>query len=168
MLSEREAISVRFYFLFLTSVSFLLMASPAWAGKLLSWRFVNSENKLYFNTESPVQPKALLINNPSRIIIDLPGTQLGRSPINQPISREIRSIRIGQFDENTTRLVIEFAPGYTVDPTKVKVKGETSTSWTVTLPNTQPGGDSNNSELPHLPDLSKTLLKAPLVIPIYN
>ena len=148
MLSEREAISVRFYFLFLTSVSFFLLASPAWAGKLLSWRFVNNENKLFFNTESPVQPKALLINNPSRIIIDLPNTQLGRSPINQPISREIRSIRIGQFDENTTRLVIEFAPGYTVDPTKVKVKGETSTSWTVTLPNTQPGGDSNNSEPP--------------------
>ena len=144
---------MRFYFLFLTSVSFFLLASPAWAGKLLSWRFDTSENRLYFNTEEPVQPKALLISNPSRIIIDLPGTQLDRSPVNQPISREIRSIRVGQFDASTTRLVIEFAPGYTVDPRQVKVKGLTSMRWTVTLPNLQTGSSGDNSYSPPAPSV---------------
>jgi len=137
---------VRFYFLFLASVvSFLFLATPAWAGKLLSWSFDSNENRLLFNTNDRVQPKAVLINDPTRIIIDLPGIQLGQPPVNRSIGREIKSVRVGQFDDNTTRLVIEFAPGYTVDPTQVKVKGITATQWTVTLPQFQQVDPTNST-----------------------
>lgn len=137
---------MRFYFLFLASVvSFLFLATPAWAGKLLSWSFDSNENRLLFNTNDRVQPKAVLINDPTRIIIDLPGIQLGQPPVNRSIGREIKSVRVGQFDDNTTRLVIEFAPGYTVDPTQVKVKGITATQWTVTLPQFQQVDPTNST-----------------------
>ena len=149
------------WLLLLTSCSFLLFATPAWAGKLLSWRFDANENRLIFSTDDRVQPKAILISDPTRIIIDLPGIQLDRPPVNQSVGREIKSIRVGQFDSDTTRLVIEFAPGYTVDPSQVKVKGATPTQWSVTLPQPQPIDPRNNTPLP--PPSSSSPQKPPSV-----
>ena len=79
-----------------------------------------------------------MITNPTRIVIDLPGIKLGQPNINRPIGNIVRSVRIGQFDAETTRLVIELAPGYTVDPQQVKIRGISPTQWTVELPEPQP------------------------------
>ena len=58
----------------------------------------------------------------------------------------IKSVRVGQFNSQTTRLVIELAPGYTVDPAQVKVRGLSPTQWTVELP--EPQRISNSSPRP--------------------
>ena len=79
-----------------------------------------------------------MITNPTRIVIDLPGIKLGQPNINRPIGNIVRSVRIGQFDAETTRLVIELAPGYTFDPQQVKIRGISPTQWTVELPEPQP------------------------------
>ncbi len=128
---------MRFHWLLLTILSTLLFALPAQAGRLLFWRYENNQNRLIFTTDSRVQPRAQLIPNPTRIVLDLPGITLNRSTVDQTIGGTIRSVRVGQFDAQTTRLVIELAPGYTVDPTKVKVRGLSPTQWTVELPNPQ-------------------------------
>ena len=117
--------------------AWLCFTAPAQAGKLLFWRFDAAQNRLNFNTDSRVQPTAQLIPNPTRIVIDLPGTTLGRPTVNQPIGGAIVSLRVAQFDPFTTRLVIEMAPGYTVDPQQVKVRGITPSQWTVELPTPQ-------------------------------
>ncbi|BFM40027.1 N-acetylmuramoyl-L-alanine amidase [Synechocystis sp. LKSZ1] len=124
----------RFHGFVLAFISLLCLAAPAEAGKLLYWRFEASQNRLTFNTETGVQPTAQLIPNPTRIVIDLPGTTLGRPTVNQPIGGTVSNVRVAQFDPFTTRLVIELAPGYTVDPQQVKVRGITPTQWTVDLP----------------------------------
>ncbi|MHC5722250.1 MAG: AMIN domain-containing protein, partial [Nostoc sp.] len=46
----------------------------------------------------------------------------------------IRSIRVGQFDTDTTRIVIELTPSYTLDPKRVQFVGTTGDRWTVQLP----------------------------------
>ncbi len=122
----------------LTLVALLLYASPAHAGKLLSWRFESNNNRLIFNTDDRVQPTAQLVPNPTRVVIDLPGITLGRPSVNQAVGGTVSSVRVAQFDAFTTRLVIEIAPGYTVDPQKVKVRGISPTQWTVDLPQPQP------------------------------
>ncbi|MDJ0845441.1 MAG: N-acetylmuramoyl-L-alanine amidase [Crocosphaera sp.] len=129
---------MRFHWLLLTILSTLLFALPAQAGRLLFWRYENNQNRLIFTTDSRVQPRAQLIPNPTRIVLDLPGITLGRSTVDQNIGGNIRSVRVGQFNAQTTRLVIELAPGYTVDPTQVKVRGLSPTQWTVELPDPQP------------------------------
>ncbi|MDJ0557558.1 MAG: N-acetylmuramoyl-L-alanine amidase, partial [Microcystis sp. M53599_WE4] len=91
-----------------------------------------------FTTDNRVQPRAQMITNPTRIVIDLPGIKLGQPNINRPIGNIVRSVRIGQFDAETTRLVIELAPGYTFDPQQVKIRGISPTQWTVELPEPQP------------------------------
>lgn len=126
----------------------LFWAAPALAGRLLSWRFDPAQNRLTFYTETRVQPTAQLIPNPTRIVVDLPGTTLGRPTVNQPIGGLVSGLRVAQFDPFTTRLVIEIAPGYTVDPQQVKVRGITPTQWTVELPTPQRASEAPASPSP--------------------
>ncbi|BAZ79358.1 N-acetylmuramoyl-L-alanine amidase [Sphaerospermopsis kisseleviana CS-549] len=126
----------------------LLLSSPTLAAKLESWRFDKNLNRLEINTSGAVQPQAKLIFNPTRLVIDLPNTQFGRSQ-TQTIGGAIRAVRIGQLDPQTTRLVIELTPGYTVNPQEVKFVGINPRRWTVQLPKPEieelPPTASNNT-----------------------
>ncbi|MBE9149261.1 N-acetylmuramoyl-L-alanine amidase [Coleofasciculus sp. LEGE 07092] len=130
---------MRFRWLLLLSsfLSIFLFSSVAQARQLLFWRFDSSQNQLVFTTDEGVQPRAQLIANPTRVVIDLPGILLGRPTANQQVGGAIREVRVGQFDNQTTRIVIELAPGYTLDPQQVKFKGASPTQWTVDLPTPQ-------------------------------
>ena len=111
-----------------------MLALPAEAARLQFWRFDTEENKLTFTTDDTVEPTAQLISGPTRLVIDLPGTSLER-PETQSIedNEAIKEIRIDENDD-TTRLVVEYNDGYTVDPSQVQVRGESSRQWTVQLP----------------------------------
>jgi len=111
-----------------------MLSSPALAAKLDFWRFDANQNRLEINTTGAVQPQAQLIFNPTRLVIDLPGTTFGRPQLTQQVGGAITSIRVGQFDEQTTRIVVELTPGYTLDPNQVKFVGTTPSRWTVQIP----------------------------------
>lgn len=121
------------------------MTLPAEAARLQFWRFNASENRLTFTTDSGVQPRAQLIPNPTRLVIDLPGTTLGQAMANQAVGGAVREVRVGQFDAQTTRLVVELNPGYTVDPQQVQIRGATPTQWVVQLPTPQRLGAESSS-----------------------
>lgn len=135
---------VKFYAFVLSLITFLCLSAPAYAGRLLFWRFEPNENRLIFSTEQGVQPTAELIPNPTRLVINLPGTTLGQPTVNQSLGGVITGIRIGQFDARTTRIVIELAQGYTIDPQQIQIRGLSPTQWTVTLPQPQRGGFPNS------------------------
>ncbi|MFN6498544.1 MAG: N-acetylmuramoyl-L-alanine amidase [Nostoc sp. DedQUE01] len=111
-----------------------MLSSPAMAARLESWRFDANQNKLEINTLGDVQPQAQLIFNPTRLVIDLPGTTFGRPQLTQQVGGAISAIRIGQFDEQTTRIVVELTPGYTLDPKRVQFVSTTGGRWIVQLP----------------------------------
>lgn len=112
----------------------LLVSSPTLASNLESWRFDKNLNRLEINTSGAVQPQAQLIFNPTRLVIDLPNTKFGRSQLTQSIGGSIKAVRVGQFDPQTTRLVIELTPGYTLNPQEVKFVGINPRRWSVQLP----------------------------------
>ncbi|MBW4505941.1 MAG: N-acetylmuramoyl-L-alanine amidase [Scytonematopsis contorta HA4267-MV1] len=116
-----------------------IVSSPALAARLESWRYDAKSNRLEFNTNGAVQPQAKLIFNPTRLVIDLPGIKFGRRQSVKPISGSgaIRSLRVGQLDERTTRIVVELASGYSLDPNQVKFQGITASRWVVQLPTPQ-------------------------------
>jgi N-acetylmuramoyl-L-alanine amidase len=128
-----------------TFVTVLMLSSPTLAARLESWRFDANQNRLEINTAGAVQPKAQLIFNPTRLVIDLPETTFGRSQVTQPVGGAIRSIRVGQFDQQTTRIVVELTPGYTLDPKQVQFAGTTPSRWTVKLP--KPAADKAHSSV---------------------
>ena len=129
--SEERAI---FYAISSTIGTIFMLSSPAMAAKLESWRFDANQNRLEINTLGDVQPQAQLIFDPTRLVIDLPGTTFGRPQLTQQVGGAIRSIRVGQFDEQTTRIVVELTPGYSLDPKGVRFVAATGERWTVQLP----------------------------------
>lgn len=125
---------MKVHWLLLSFLSLFLFASPAEAGKLLFWRYESSQSRLIFTTDGRVQPRAQLVSDPTRVVIDLPGITLGHPSVRQAVDGTVTSVRVGQFDAQTTRLVIEIAPGYTLDPQQVRIRGLSPTQWTVDLP----------------------------------
>ncbi|WP_216594170.1 N-acetylmuramoyl-L-alanine amidase [Synechococcus sp. PCC 6312] len=127
----------------------LLLGLPAQAGRLQSWRFNSGTNQLEIRTDAPVQPQAQLVFDPTRLVIDLPGVVLGRPQINQSGAGAIRQVRVAQFDPQTTRIVVELAPGYTLNPNDVKFRGLTAQNWLVQIP--EPTLMSATNPAPGLP-----------------
>ncbi|MEB3292139.1 MAG: N-acetylmuramoyl-L-alanine amidase [Synechococcales bacterium] len=120
----------------LLALSWLFTALPAEAQRLQQWRFDGRQNQLEFTTDAGVQPRAQLITSPTRLVIDLPGIAFGRKQQIEPVSNSpgIQSFRVGQFDRQTTRIVLELAPGYTIDPMQVQFEGLSPRQWRVKIP----------------------------------
>lgn len=112
----------------------LLASLPAEAARLLNWRFDRGQNRLEFTTDEAVQPRAQLLANPTRVVIDLPGTTLGRPLVEELLGNGLESLRVGQFDQNTTRLVLQVASGFQINPQEISVQGLSPTQWVVQLP----------------------------------
>ncbi len=135
----------KFQFLLSSVASFCLLAVPANAGQLKDWKFDANRSRLDFTTDAGVQPKASLYFNPTRLVIDLPSITFGKPTITQKLSGNFRSLRVGQFDGTTTRLVLELQPGYTLNPKRVQFTGEHPNDWYVSIPVPE-----RNSTLPTL------------------
>ncbi len=124
----------RFRILLVSIFSFCLLAVPANAGQLASWKFDPSRNRLDFKTDAGVQPKAVLLFNPTRLVIDLPGISFPKQTVTEKLSGNFRSLRVGQFDNGVARLVLELQPGYTLNPKRVQFTGENPIEWYVNIP----------------------------------
>jgi N-acetylmuramoyl-L-alanine amidase len=125
---------VKFPFLLVSAFNFCLFAVPADAGQLASWKFDAGRNRIDFKTDAAVQPKAVMLFNPTRLVIDLPGISFPKPTITQRLTGNFRSLRVGQFDSSTTRLVLELQPGFTLNPKRVQFTGENPIDWYVTIP----------------------------------
>ncbi len=137
---------MKFHWLLPSFFSVLLLSSGVQAAELQSWQFNPRQSQLNLTTDASVYPTVQLLPNPTRLVIDLPGIRLGRPKIIQAIAGTIRTLRIAQFDPQTTRLVLELAPGYTLDPQGVKVEAKSATRWTVQLPDPIPAAATLTSE----------------------
>ncbi len=118
-------------------VGSILLSLPAHAAQLQFWRFDSTQNRLTFTTNGAVQPQVQLIPNPTRLVVDLPGTQLSRPTVKQSLAGTVRSIRVGQFNGQTARIVVELAPNYVIDPKAVKVTPTSASNWSIDLPQPQ-------------------------------
>jgi N-acetylmuramoyl-L-alanine amidase len=121
----------------------LLSASVAQAGQLTDWQFSSDGRRLSFKTDEGVQPRAVLLFAPTRLVIDLPGIAFKRPTITQKLSGYFNTLRVGQFDSTTTRLVLEVRPGYTLNPKQISFTGYNPIDWTVDIPNPTLGSTPN-------------------------
>ncbi len=148
---------MRFHWLLSGFMGVFLFCSPAKAGKIVSWEFESQDNNLVFTTDEGVQPEAQLLSNPTRLVIDLPGTSLGRETVKESYEGAIRGFRIGQPEPNTSRIVVELAPGYTIDSDDIEFKGISPTEWEVEFPQPRVSrinvADNNDSETLDLPQV---------------
>lgn len=128
-----------------SSLSVLLILSPAEAAKLESWQFNPEQNQLTFSTDESVQPIVQLLSDPTRLVIDLPDTQLERRRTDESFDDPFDEIEIRREDDNVARIVIELDDDYTIDPAQVVVRGTSKTGWTVQLPTPQSDRERRSS-----------------------
>jgi N-acetylmuramoyl-L-alanine amidase len=121
----------------------VIWISPVQAGQLKSWQLSSDGKRLSFRTDGGVQPKALLLLSPTRLVIDLPATSFPRPTITQKLSGYYNTLRVGQFDGNTTRLVLEVRQGYTLNPKQINFTGLNPADWFVDIPNPTLGNIPN-------------------------
>ena len=149
---------MRFRWLLSGFIGAFLFCSPAEAGKIISWDFEPQDNDLVFMTDEGVQPSAELLSGPTRLVIDLPGTTLGRETVKESYQGPIVGFRIGQPEPNTTRIVVEWAPGYTVDADDIKFEGVSPTHWTVEIPEPKVSRVTSNNKDPEVLELPQVEL----------
>ncbi len=169
---------MRFHWLLSGFMGVFLFCSPAEAGKIISWEFESQDNNLVFKTDEGVQPEAELLSNPTRLVIDLPGTVLDRETVKENYQGPVRGFRIGQPEPDTSRIVVELAPGYDLNADEIEFRGVSETHWEVEMPEPEASrfassddGDSQELEVPQLempnalPGLEETQALAPLSSP---
>ena len=153
---------MKFHWLLSGFIGAFLFCSPARAGKIISWDFEPQDNDLVFMTDEGVQPEAQLLSSPTRLVIDLPGTTLGRETVKENYQGPIRGFRIGQPEPNTTRIVIEWAAGYTVDADDIEFEGVSPTHWTVEIPDPKVSRVTSSRKDPEVLDLPQVELPTAL------
>lgn len=141
--------------------SALLSANSVQGMSLTQWTFYPEKQQIQFTWESQnhsnssfdsLVPHSFILSNPTRIVIDLPHTELQTKPIKKRYSGLISEIRIAQFQPQVTRIVLELAPDAHLDSktvTLVKLPTPKENQWQIT-----PKIERNNFPL-------STLLKIP-------
>ena len=153
---------MRFNWLLSGFIGVFLLCSPAKAGKIVSWEFESQDKSLVFKTDEGVQPEAELLSNPTRLVIDLPGTILGRETVKERYQGAIRGFRIGQPQPNTSRIVVELAPGYTIDADDIEFESVSPTHWEVEIPQPKVSRFANSNEDSQALDLPQVELPTTL------
>ncbi|BFM38122.1 N-acetylmuramoyl-L-alanine amidase [Synechocystis sp. LKSZ1] len=111
-----------------------MTTSGAWAGSLSYWKFDVQDSRLDFVTSGQVRPKAQILANPTRLVIDLPGIQYQDATVYKPLTSYVREVRVGRLDGQTTRLVVELAAAYSLRPWEVQMRGLAPNRWSAKLP----------------------------------
>ncbi len=112
-----------------------MWSEVAIAGRLTYWGFNSQQSRIELVADDGMQPRAFLLMNPTRLVIDLPNTTVTRARNRSKISRYVRAVRVAQHDRQTTRVVLELSPGFTLRADQVRVRGIAPNRWFVQLPN---------------------------------
>ncbi|WP_375474899.1 AMIN domain-containing protein [uncultured Nostoc sp.] len=100
--------------------------------KLNNWRFSPKTQQLEITLSAGTTPRYFYLAQPSRLVVDLPNTKLGKITTQQNYSGAIKSIRISQLNANDTRIVLDLAAGTVFNPKQVQlqpVSRKNSTRW---------------------------------------
>ncbi len=115
--------------------SSLAIATPiAHANRLETFVYDLTDSKIEFSLKNDIEPKGTVINNPTRIVIDLPGIVYQGPTVRRRVGRGVQAVRVGQVDANTTRMVVEFSPDVTLNPQDLRLKSTQPGRWTMQLP----------------------------------
>ncbi|HYX12895.1 MAG TPA: AMIN domain-containing protein [Nostoc sp.] len=90
--------------------------------KLENWRFSPKTQQLEITLSAGTTPRYFYLTQPSRLVVDLPNTKLGKIITQQNYSGAIKSIRVSQLNANDTRIVLDLAPGTVLNPKQIQLQ----------------------------------------------
>ena len=121
----------------------VVAGQPGLASSLVAWRL--SRQGLELKTIPDVQLKAYLqagsAGQGPRVWVDFPGEPSRTRSLAGP--SPVREVRIGRPNSDTTRLVVEFAPGTELDPQELRLVGLSRDRWRMEFKPLARGGCGN-------------------------
>ncbi len=116
-------------------IASLAIAPPtAQANRLETFVYDLTDSKIEFSLKNDIEPKGVVINNPTRIVIDLPGIVYQGPTVRRRVGRGVQAVRVGQVDSNTTRMVVELSPDVTLNPQDLRLRSTQPGRWSMQLP----------------------------------
>ncbi|NET38516.1 MAG: AMIN domain-containing protein [Cyanothece sp. SIO1E1] len=106
----------------LLAITPVVLIEPAPAATVPDWRFNESAEELEVSLPAGVKPRYFILAEPARIVLDLPGTDIGPAEVVKTYSGSVRHIRIAQFQPGLTRIVMELAPDAVLAPGQVQLQ----------------------------------------------
>ncbi|MBW4496427.1 MAG: AMIN domain-containing protein [Oscillatoria princeps RMCB-10] len=94
---------------------------PALAAVLSSWEFDGAANQLELTVEQGTKPTYFVLNQPPRIVVELPKTQLGARTSQKTYSGVVRQIQVEESGAGLVRVVMEFSPEVILNPGQVRL-----------------------------------------------
>ena len=146
--------------------------APVLAGSTLSaWR-VSPDRGIELRTAPGTSVRAYYEEGSQgagpRIWFDLPGAPLRRRSLTG--AGLLQEVRVGQPDEGTTRLVLEFRPGLRLDPRQLRLVGTSRDRWRMDLrqfpPRSLPILGEGQMESPAWPAQAGQNLRSPRLSPM--
>lgn len=103
---------------------------PAQAALLMDVRFDPNTHQLELALPLGVEPQYSVLGQPTRIIVDLPNTEVSVNTTQVYQTGAIRQVKISQFNQAVARVELELAPDLTIveDQTHLKPTG-TENNW---------------------------------------
>lgn len=92
------------------------------AAMLANWRFDPGANQLEVTLQERTTPRYFLLAQPTRIVLDLPNTQLNKVATQQNYPGAVRQVRVSQFEKNVARIVLELSPEVVLAPGLVQLQ----------------------------------------------
>lgn len=92
------------------------------APELRSWEFDPYTNELQITVPDGTIPEYFLLQQPLRIVIDIPNSEIGANPTEENYQGIVRQIRVGQFETGVARIVMELAPGIAIQPEQIQLE----------------------------------------------
>ena len=144
--SQSKTVNLRLLMLTLYGViaSFAIAAPTAQANRLQTFVYDLTDSRIEFSLKDDIEPKGVIINNPTRIVIDLPGIVYQGPTVRRRVGRGVQAVRVGQVDATTTRMVVEFSPDVTLNPQDLRLKSKQPGHWTMQLPTSIAAIDLNS------------------------
>ncbi|MBE9235535.1 AMIN domain-containing protein [Anabaena aphanizomenioides LEGE 00250] len=105
-----------------TCINLAIANLPKSKVTLNKWQLNPKSQQLEITLSANTKPEYFYLDQPPRLVVDLPNTQLGNVNTQKSYSGAIQKIRVSQFSPHITRLVIDLKPGTFVDVSKVKLQ----------------------------------------------
>jgi hypothetical protein len=123
------------------------------AAEIRYWEYDPYTNELQITSMG--QPQYFILDDPPRIVIDIPNSNFGTNSIEESYSGLVRTIRVSQFKPGQTRIVMDLDPQISLNPEQVQLQplGQ-GNRWVLrpelTVAQTLPSLE-NRDRLPELP-----------------